>query len=99
MRGGEGVAVMTHFFEGEKMKNCRILAEIVLPPGASIGEHTHENEDEYFICTQGSGVYFDDGKETPITAGDVTVVAGGHSHGIKNTGGAPLAVHAIVVTW
>jgi mannose-6-phosphate isomerase-like protein (cupin superfamily) len=41
----------------------------------------------------------DDGKETPVKAGDAVVTGGGASHSISNTGDAPLVFHALIVTY
>ena len=99
MRGGEGSAVIRHLVDCQNEKNIRMLAEIMLRPGCSIGSHSHENETEYFIILSGSGVVNDNGVETPVQAGDSIVTGGGASHSISNTGGVPLVLNAIIVTY
>ena len=51
MRGGEGEAIITHFFEKEEYKGkARLISTINLHAGASVGYHVHENEEEvYYI--------------------------------------------------
>jgi mannose-6-phosphate isomerase-like protein (cupin superfamily) len=98
MRGGEKSAVLTHCVDCENEKNIRLLSEISLEPGASIGYHSHENETEYFLIISGSGVVNDDGKEIEVKAGDSVITGNGAYHSIKNTGAVPLVMHAVIVT-
>jgi mannose-6-phosphate isomerase-like protein (cupin superfamily) len=99
MRDGEGTAHFTHLVDCEKEKNIRMLAEITLPPGASIGYHRHDNETEYFLILSGTGEVNDDGTVKPVKAGDTMITGSGASHSIKNTGTVPLVFHAVIVTW
>lgn len=99
MRGGEGTATLVHFVDGAGMKNARLLAEVTLPPGASIGEHNHDSETEYYLILEGSGVVVDDGTEKPVKSGDVVVTGDGAGHSIRNTGSVPLKFHAVIITY
>lgn len=99
MRAGDGVVTMRHLVDPASMKNARLLAELTLPPGASIGDHEHLSETEYYIILSGTGVVIDDGVEKPAAAGDVVVTGGGAHHSIKNTGDVPLVFHAVIVTY
>ena len=99
MRGGEGSAAFVHFVDCEKEKNIRMLAEVTLQPGSSVGKHNHENETEYYIILSGSGMVDDNGKEVQIKTGDTIVTGGGAFHSIANTGSVPLVFHAVIVTW
>ena len=99
MRGGEGTATITNFVDPASMKNARLLAEVVLPVGASIGEHRHDNETEYYIILEGKGTVVDGGKPVPVGPGDVVVTGNGESHSIANSGAAPLKFHAFIVTY
>jgi len=99
MRGGEGVASLTHLVNCEGERNIRMLAEITLPPGASIGKHSHETETEYFIILSGSGVVNDNGADAPVKQGDAVCTGNGAFHSITNTGSDPLVFYGIVVTY
>lgn len=99
MRGGEGIAALTHLVDCEKEKNIRMLAELTLPPGASIGTHSHDSETEYFIILSGSGVVNDNGTDIPVKPGDAMITGNGASHSIANTGSVPLVFHAVIVTY
>ncbi|MDR0403812.1 MAG: cupin domain-containing protein [Treponema sp.] len=98
MRDGEGSVTLVHFTGCENEKNIRLLAELSLPPGASIGKHRHDAETEYFMVVSGSGVTDDNGVETPVSAGDSIITGGGAYHSVKNTGDVPLVLHAAIVT-
>ncbi|MDR2019373.1 MAG: cupin domain-containing protein [Treponema sp.] len=98
MRDGEGTVTITHFVDGGSMQNARMLAELSLPPKASIGCHQHNNETEYFTFVSGTGVVNDNGREIPVKPGDVMVTGSGASHSVKNTGTETLVIHAVIVT-
>jgi mannose-6-phosphate isomerase-like protein (cupin superfamily) len=99
MRGGEGNTEIVHLVNCENEKNIRLLAEISLRPGCSIGTHSHEAETEYYIILSGNGTVNDNGIETPVKTGDVVVTGDGASHSIANTGAVPLVFHAVIVTY
>ncbi|MDR1654964.1 MAG: cupin domain-containing protein [Treponema sp.] len=99
MRGGEGIASFTHLVDCGNEKNIRMLSEISLPPGASIGYHQHNGETEYFLILSGNGTVNDEGAERPVSAGDAVITGNGGSHSIKNTGKEPLVFHAVIVTY
>ena len=61
MMGGEGTATLVHFVDGASMKNARLFSEVTLPPGASVGEHKHNSETEYYIILEGTGIVMDNG--------------------------------------
>jgi mannose-6-phosphate isomerase-like protein (cupin superfamily) len=99
MRGGEGSTHFTHLVNCDTEKNVRLLAELTLPPGASIGTHSHESEAEYYFILSGTGVVNDNGIDTPVQPGDTVVTKDGASHSIANTGDVPLVFHAVIVTY
>lgn len=60
---------------------------MTLKPGASIGMHKHEINEDTYIIVSGEGVFTDTaGKETPVKAGDITIARKGDQHALKNTG-------------
>jgi mannose-6-phosphate isomerase-like protein (cupin superfamily) len=98
MRDGEGTLTLTHLTEDNTQKNVRLAGEFILPPGASIGTHRHDNETEYFIFLEGTGTVDDNGAETPVAKGDMMITGNGASHNVKNTGSGPLVFNALIVT-
>jgi mannose-6-phosphate isomerase-like protein (cupin superfamily) len=98
MRGGEGRIGITHLVPPGEVPHGRLLAEIEIPPGASIGVHRHDAETEYFILLSGRGVVDDNGTEREVGAGDVVVTGGGATHGVRNTAADPLRLVALILT-
>jgi mannose-6-phosphate isomerase-like protein (cupin superfamily) len=99
MRDGEGTVTFTHFLDGTTEQHVRMLAELTLPPGASIGNHRHDSETEYFLILSGTGTVNDNGTEVLVKPGDAVITGNGAAHCIKNTGTVPLVFHAIIVTY
>ncbi len=100
MRGGPGEVKIRHHLNKEEINaRCRLCAELILAPGAGIGEHQHVDEDEIFIIQKGRGIVVDGGKEFEISAGDSILTGKGASHSIKNTGNEDLVVTAIIMQY
>lgn len=98
MRGGEGTVEITGFVNAEELnQKGRLFGRIVLHPGCGIGAHTHEGESELFYIYEGQAIYNDNGTETPVSAGDVTLCASGESHGIRNASTADCCLVALIV--
>ena len=71
----------------------REIGWLTLPPGASIGEHKHTDNEDVYIIVSGKGVFTDStGKQTPVGAGDITIARPGQSHALKNIGKEPLVL-------
>ena len=69
----------------------REIGWLTLPPGASIGLHKHDNNEDVYIIISGQGIFTDsNGKETEVKAGDITIARQGQSHALKNAGEEPL---------
>jgi mannose-6-phosphate isomerase-like protein (cupin superfamily) len=99
MRGGDGEVTNVKLAPPEVLRHLRMLSELTLPPGASIGPHVHEHETEYFVVISGQGTYNDNGVDVKVRKGDVMITGNGGTHGIANTGTAPLVFHAIIETY
>lgn len=55
-----------------------------LEPGASIGEHRHEKDEEVCVIPRGHGTMRIDGTDQPVGPGDVCLTLAGHSHNLVN---------------
>ena len=99
MRDGEGSVRIVHFADTENEKHTRMLAEITLLGGCSIGYHQHVNETEYYLIVSGTGIVNDDGKEVQVNAGDCIITGNGAWHSISNNGKEPLLFHAVIITY
>jgi mannose-6-phosphate isomerase-like protein (cupin superfamily) len=101
MRGGTGSVTVQHCFMPEEITaKTRLCARLTLPPGASIGLHAHDREDEVYIITHGSGVLMEDGTEPrSVSAGDAVLTGNGASHAIRNDGAIPLEMIAVIMCY
>jgi len=100
MRGGTGEVTVRHYLKPEEIKaRTRLCAELILPPGASIGLHDHVNEDEIYLVQKGQGLMAEGAKEFTVAAGDAILTGQGASHSIKNTGAGDLVVTAIIIKY
>ncbi|MDD5226441.1 MAG: cupin domain-containing protein [Candidatus Omnitrophica bacterium] len=100
MRGGTGEVTIRHYLKPDEIKaRTRLCAELILPPGTSIGPHDHVEEDEIYIIQKGQGLMTDSGKEFPVAAGDAVLTGQGASHSVKNTGAGDLVITAIIIKY
>jgi oxalate decarboxylase/phosphoglucose isomerase-like protein (cupin superfamily) len=73
----------------------RYIHDDTIPPGASIGVHRHEADEEYYYIISGEGEMILDGETHTVSAGDITAVFPGGSHALINTGQCDLRVLVI----
>jgi quercetin dioxygenase-like cupin family protein len=57
----------------------------VLPPGTTIGLHTHENDEEIYVVLEGQGLYTGDKERFVVKPGDVLRTKPFGTHGLENT--------------
>lgn len=100
MRGGLGQVKVQHYLNpddfGAKMRLC---AKLTIPPGASIGEHAHVQEDEIYLILSGTGMIQEGAAYTRVHAGDVVLTGKGGKHAVVNDGSEPLVIAAIIVLY
>lgn len=68
----------------------------ILPPGSSIGYHTHETSSEIIYILAGTGRVLYDGGDEPLSAGSCHYCPKGHAHSLINDGGELLEFFAVV---
>lgn len=98
LKGGVGEIKFTNMISVFQMENCRLLSQMTIPVNASIGEHIHINESEYYIIISGSGVAIDNGVKKSVMKGDLIKTGNNESHSIINNGDTPLEIIAIIIT-
>ena len=69
----------------------------VLPPGASIGIHTHGENEELYLVLEGQGIMHLDGETFQVRPGSVILNRPGGTHGLRNDGEAPLKIFVVEV--
>lgn len=100
MRGGTGPITFHHYFDEDEMTaDARLCARLVIPPGAGIGPHPHEKEDEVYIITRGTGILDDGSTETRVDAGDAILTGKGESHAIRNDSDEDLEFIAVIMRY
>lgn len=92
---GDGSIKIRGFFDQQSRLPIRFQVW-ELAPSVSEGAHTHNNLEELYYFTAGSGVMTLDGSDTPVTAGDAVLAPPGCKHEMRNTGNEPLKV---VLVW
>ena len=95
---GIGALDYTVVLDGEDLpgRHLRFLHDDILEPGVTMGEHTHDGDEEYYYVLAGHGTIVLGGTRYDIGPGDVTAVFPGGSHSLENTGDEDL--HIIVVS-
>ncbi len=98
--GGEGTLYGKFSFTRNDAKKDEAIKEIgwmTLQPGASIGPHKHEVNEDAYIIVSGEGTFTDSaGQESVVRGGDITIARKGESHALKNTGNEPLVFLDVV---
>jgi quercetin dioxygenase-like cupin family protein len=72
--------------------NLRFVIYTELPPGTSIGYHTHGNDEEVYVILDGIGTMTIEGEVHEVRAGDVILNKPYGSHGLENTSRAILKI-------
>ncbi len=99
LKNGEGNTILEGFKPAQGLPtHYRLFAEILLDPGCSIGEHTHNGESEIYYVLEGIGELDDNGVIRTIHPGDCVLCYDGESHALKNNTDTPLRILASVVT-
>lgn len=95
---GRGTAHRIDWMPDEALPpNANMVATITLEPGASVSVHAHDGEAEVYRIMSGTGIYSDNGVDTEVGPGDVTVCRSGEQHGLKNAGPQPLVFDAVII--
>lgn len=99
IRGGIGEVEMHKILNGaeEMVGKGRMFNRMIIPPGHSIGLHTHEGDNEIFYVLSGSGIYHDNGKTVVLNPGDTAICHDGENHALENTGDEPLHMIALIL--
>jgi len=100
VKGGEGVTIMDHIVEKtELLANCRLFCKVTLEPGASIGYHKHDQEDDIYYILSGIATINDNGVEGLLYPGETLYTGNGGSHSIANHGHVPVELISVVLTY
>ncbi len=83
--------------EGPAESRFKMVGKMALEPGASIGLHSHNTDEEIYVILSGKGIYTDDdGSEHEVGPGDVTLTMRGQRHALAVSQDGPLTMMALI---
>jgi mannose-6-phosphate isomerase-like protein (cupin superfamily) len=72
---------------------CNFIDLAELPPGSSVGSHTHaRSEEEFYLILAGTGEMTRNGEVFQVQAGDLIRNPPGGTHALRNTGSQALKI-------
>jgi mannose-6-phosphate isomerase-like protein (cupin superfamily) len=96
--GGAGQILFNRVLEGERLQGqWNFVDYAVLPPGSSIGIHTHGKNEELYLVLEGEGLMHRDGREFRVGPGSVVLNRPGGTHGLRNDGENALRLFVVEV--
>ena len=99
IRDGEGECLgATAFTADDFASKVMGVGMTIIPPGASIGDHPHGNEEEVYAIMAGEGIATLDGRQRRVRPGDVMLNVPGGTHGLENDGTEDLVIFAFAVS-
>lgn len=69
----------------------------IIPPGASVGEHTHYASEELYFILSGTGIMYLDGSQKRVHKGDIILNPLGGTHSLINDGKANIEMLVIEI--
>ncbi|MBL8210340.1 MAG: cupin domain-containing protein [Bryobacterales bacterium] len=98
MLGGKGVVRYRRALQPEVFyTNWSYVDHLVIPPGASLGNHRHEGVEEFFYVMNGEGSVRVDKETATIRKGDAVPVFFNEAHEFSNNSGADLEIMVVGV--
>jgi mannose-6-phosphate isomerase-like protein (cupin superfamily) len=90
--GGKGLINFARVAERSGLAGaCNFLDVAELPPGTSVGLHTHAGtEEEFYLILEGTGEMTRNGEVFPVEPGDLIRNPPGGTHSLRTTGDQPL---------
>ncbi len=105
--GGAGRMYITQFlgkdaalpqvtgFPDDFESSLHFIHELILEPGAKIGQHTHKGSEEVYFVVSGKGVMTVDGEEVAMTEGDAVLTGNNSTHSFVVTGDEPVKLFVV----
>lgn len=95
---GAGAVLTSRVLDREPGDLVTFIDLTVVPPGVSIGVHTHGPDDEeLYVVIDGTGMVELDGRTYEVGSGDVVVNAPGGTHALHCDGPDPLRLVVVAV--
>ncbi len=96
--GGGTLREMTLIDSALMGTNILYMKRGVIPPGAGIGEHRHENVEEMYFVFNAPAEFTVDGRTALLPAGSCVLCPLGSTHALYNSGDVPLEWLTIAVS-
>ena len=97
-QGGKEAVTFTDFLLPQDVPgHGRVISKLIIPPGASIGYHTHEGEFEALYVLEGEAAVNDNGEEFTLHPGDMHICRNGNGHGTENRSNRALVMFALIL--
>lgn len=97
-QGGKGSVCFYDFLTKEEAYNSgRVFAKLVIPPGCSIGVHTHEGDFEAIYVLEGQATIHDGDEIVTLNPGDMNLCKEGDYHGTENLTDKDLVLIALII--
>ena len=97
--GGEGLIRFARIADRAGLEgSCNFIDLAELPPGTSVGRHTHDvSEEEFYLVLTGTGEMTRNGETFTVNPGDLIRNPPGGTHSLRNTGSHPLRIFVFEV--
>ncbi len=83
---GVGEVRATWVYRAEDFETpLQFLIYTEVPPGTSVGLHTHGNDEEMYVILDGEGTMTVNGETRVVKKGDAILNKPGWTHGLENT--------------
>jgi mannose-6-phosphate isomerase-like protein (cupin superfamily) len=89
---GSGRIRTARVLEGGRSSAFRFIDLTEIPPGSSVGVHTHADDEEVYVIISGRGWMMLDGETFEVGPGDVIRNVPRGTHGLANAGNEPLTM-------
>lgn len=83
--GGNGHIRSTRAFSSDEFESLwHFVDYAIIPPGSSIGEHRHGNNEEMYFILEGRATMRINGQDFEVKPGDLILNRSGWKHGLRN---------------
>ena len=98
LKGGRDTVRIVNILENEELNELgRLFGVSIIPPGGSIGQHTHKGDFETYYILKGQARVNENGTVADLGPGDMTQCGDGDFHSIENTGDVDLEYLAVIL--
>ena len=98
-QGGKGSVIFYDWLLPEEANgHGKTFSKLVIPPGCSIGYHTHQGTFEAYYVLEGEASVNDMGEEYTLYPGDMNYCPEGNGHSTENRTDKDLVLMALIMS-